>query len=81
VVESEDLVNCPNWPALEFRVAEQGLVRCANRKLLSYRRNSICGAACCEEHQLRGRRDGAVTLKERRLMSMSGMHLAHWNWR
>jgi len=31
VVESEDLVNCPNWLSLEFRVAEQDWFECANR--------------------------------------------------
>ena len=32
VVENEDLVNFPNWLALEFRIAGAGVVRCANRQ-------------------------------------------------
>ena len=35
VTESEDLVNRPTWLALEFRIAEQDVVRCPNLKLPS----------------------------------------------
>ena len=36
VVESEDLVNCPNWLALEFRIAEQDWFDARTVKLLVY---------------------------------------------
>jgi trehalose/maltose hydrolase-like predicted phosphorylase len=76
VVESEDLVNCPNWLALEFRVAEQDWFDARTVKLLSYRqeldlrRGMLLRSISFEDAE--GRRS---TLKERRLMSMSGMHL------
>ena len=31
MVENEDLVNFPNWLALDFRIADAGLVRCEDR--------------------------------------------------
>jgi trehalose/maltose hydrolase-like predicted phosphorylase len=76
VVESEDLVNCPNWLSLEFRVAEQDWFDARTVKLLSYRqeldlrRGMLLRSISFEDTE--GRRS---TLKERRLMSMSGMHL------
>ncbi len=76
VVESEDLVNCPNWLSLEFRIAEQDWFDARTVKLLSYRqeldlrRGMLLRSISFED--TKGRRS---TLKERRLMSMSGMHL------
>ena len=74
VVENEDLVNFPNWLALEFRIAEQDWFDARTVKLLSYRqeldlrRGMLLRSISFEDGQ--GRRS---TLKERRLVSM-GRH-------
>ena len=76
VVENEDLVNFPNWLALEFRIAEQDWFDARTVKLLSYRqeldlrRGMLLRSISFEDGQ--GRRS---TLKERRLVSMGDMHL------
>lgn len=76
VVENEDLVNFPNWLALTFRIAEQDWFDARTVKLLSYRqeldlrRGMLLCELSFEDNQ--GRRS---TLKERRLVSMSDMHL------
>ena len=76
VVESEDLVNCPNWLALQFRIAEQDWFDARTVKLLSYHqeldlRNGILLRNISFE-DAGGRRS---TLRERRLISMHDMHL------
>ena len=77
VVENEDLVNLPNWLALEFRVADGDWFDARTVKILSYRqeldlrRGVLFRTIGFEDRQ--GRR---TTLKERRLVSMSDMHLA-----
>jgi beta-phosphoglucomutase family hydrolase len=77
VVENEDLVNFPDWLALQFRVAEQDWFEARTVKLLSYRqeldlrRGTLLRSISFEDGQ--GRRS---TLKERRLVSMGRMHLA-----
>jgi beta-phosphoglucomutase family hydrolase len=77
VVENEDLVNLPNWLALEFRLADGDWFDARTVKLLSYRqeldlrRGILFRTIRFEDHQ--GRR---TTLKERRLISMADMHLA-----
>ena len=76
VVENEDLVNWPNWLALEFRIGEQDWFDARTVKVLSYhqeldlRRGMLERSVSFEDGQ--GRRS---TLKERRLVSMGGMHL------
>ena len=76
VVENEDLVNCPNWLALEFRIAGQDWFDARTVKLLSYRqeldlrRGVLARSISFEDGQ--GRRS---TLEERRLVSMGDMHL------
>jgi beta-phosphoglucomutase family hydrolase len=76
IVENEDLVNCPNWLALGFRIGEQDWFDARSVKLLSYRqeldlrRGVLLRSIRFEDGQ--GRRS---TLKERRLVSMGGMHL------
>jgi beta-phosphoglucomutase family hydrolase len=77
VVENEDLVNLPNWLALEFRIADGDSFDARTVKILSYRqeldlrRGVLFRTIGFEDRQ--GRR---TTLKERRLVSMSDMHLA-----
>jgi len=76
VVENEDLVNCPNWLTLQFRIAEQDWFDARTVKLLSYhqeldlRRGILLRSVSFEDGQ--GRRS---TLTERRLISMADMHL------
>ena len=76
VVENEDLVNFPNWLALEFRIADEGWFDLRTVKILSYRqeldlrRGMLLRNISFEDD--RGRRSA---LKERRLVSMSDMHL------
>lgn len=75
-VENEDLVNCPNWLALGFRIADQDWFESRSVKLLSYRqeldlrRGMLLRQLSFEDSQ--GRRS---TLGERRLVSMGDMHL------
>ncbi|MGA8656195.1 MAG: beta-phosphoglucomutase family hydrolase [Chthoniobacterales bacterium] len=75
VVENEDLVNFPNWLALEFCIAERDWFD-VQTKLLSYRRELDLRRGmllwCISFEDGEGRRS---TLKERRLVSMGGMHL------
>lgn len=75
-VENEDLVNWPNWLALDFRIAGQEWFDTQSVKLLSYRqeldlrRGMLLLTISFEDSQ--GRRS---TLSERRLVSMGDMHL------
>jgi beta-phosphoglucomutase family hydrolase len=76
IVENEDLVNFPNWLALEFRIGEEDWFDARTVTLLSYRqeldlrRAMLLRSISFEDGQ--GRRG---TLKERRLVSMGGVHL------
>ncbi|WP_323133112.1 beta-phosphoglucomutase family hydrolase [Aurantimonas coralicida] len=76
VIENEDLVNLPNWLALEFRIANQDWFDARSVTLLSYRQELDLRQGMLlrtlrfeDEH---GRRS---QLRERRLVSMSDMHL------
>lgn len=75
-VEHEDLVNLPNWLALEFRIATGAWfdARCATllsyRQALDLRRGLLLRHIRFEDPE--GRRS---TLEERRLVSMADMHL------
>ena len=76
VVENEDLVNFPNWLALEFRIADGDWFDERSVRILSYRqeldlRHGLLLRTITFEDG-RGRRS---TLKERRLVSMADMHL------
>ena len=76
VVENEDLVNFPNWLALEFRIADADWFDLRRVKIVSYRqeldlrRGMLFRTISFEDGQ--GRRS---TLKERRLVSMANVHL------
>ena len=76
LVENEDLVNCPNWIALTFRIAGGDWFDARAVKLLSYRqeldlrRGILLRNLSFEDGQ--GRRS---TLHERRLVSMGDLHL------
>ena len=76
IVENEDLVNLPSWLALQFRIGEGDWFDARTVKLLSYRqeldlRRGIL-LRCIRFEDGRGRQS---TLEERRLVSMSSMHL------
>jgi beta-phosphoglucomutase family hydrolase len=76
VVENEDLVNFPNWLALDLRIAGEDWLDARTVKLLSYRQEldlrhgMLLRSISFEDGQ--GRHS---TLEERRLVSMSDMHL------
>ncbi|MCZ7618943.1 MAG: beta-phosphoglucomutase family hydrolase [Myxococcota bacterium] len=76
VVENEDLVNFPNWLALQFRIGEEDWFDLRAVKLLAYRqeldlrRGMLLRRVSFEDNQ--GRQS---TLEERRLVSMGSMHL------
>jgi beta-phosphoglucomutase family hydrolase len=76
VVEHEDLVNFPNWLALELRIADEDWFDERSVRILSYRQDldlrhgMLLRTVTFEDG--RGRRS---TLKERRLVSMADMHL------
>ena len=76
VVENEDLVNFPNWLALNVRIADEGWFDAATARLLSYRqeldlrRGMLLRAIRFEDGK--GRR---TLLREQRLVSMADMHL------
>jgi beta-phosphoglucomutase family hydrolase len=76
VVENEDLVNFPNWLALEVRIADGDWFDDKGVRVLSYRheldlRHGVLLRTVTFEDGW-GRRS---TLKERRLVSMADMHL------
>lgn len=77
VVENEDLVNFPNWLALEFRIADGEWFDTGKANLLSYcqkldlRRGLLLRTIRFEDPE--GRR---TLVKERRLVSMENTHLA-----
>lgn len=76
MVENEDLVNFANWLALDFRIDGEEWFDLRSVKLLSYRqeldlrRGMLLRSINFEDSQ--GRHS---TLEERRLVSMSDMHL------
>jgi beta-phosphoglucomutase family hydrolase len=76
VVENEDLVNLPNWLALEFRIADEDWFDPRAVEILSYRqeldlrRGLLLRTIRFEDGH--GRRS---TLTERRFVSMADMHL------
>ncbi|HDZ59583.1 MAG TPA: HAD family hydrolase, partial [Actinobacteria bacterium] len=76
-VENEDLVNLPNWLALQFRIADQDWFDARRAHIRSYRqeldiqRGMLLKTIDFEDDQ--GRR---TTMHERRLVSMSNMHMA-----
>jgi beta-phosphoglucomutase family hydrolase len=76
VIENESLVNFPNWLALGFRVADSDWFDERSAKILSYRQelDLRCGVLrrTLRFEDGQGRQS---TLTERRLVSMSDMHV------
>ncbi len=77
VVEHEDLVNLPNWLALQLRIADEDWFDARRVKLLSYRQELDLRRGMMSRtvrfQDTRGRR---TRLHERRLVSMNDRHLA-----
>ena len=76
-IENEDLVNLPNWLALEFRIADGDWFDARTARILSYRqeldlRRGVLSRSIRFEYGEGWR----TTLQERRLVSLSDMHLA-----
>lgn len=76
VVENEDLVNFPNWLALEFRIADQEKFDVRTVTLLSYRQElDLQRGMLLRTIRFKDRQGRRSLLQERRLVSMSDMHL------
>jgi beta-phosphoglucomutase family hydrolase len=77
VVENEDLVNLPNWLALEFCIADEDWFDLRIVNILSYRQElDIRRGMLHRNISFEDRHGRRTTLKERRLVSMADMHLA-----
>ena len=76
VVENEDLVNFPNWLSLELRIADQDWFDPRTVTLLSYRQQlDLQRGMLLRTIRFEDRRGRRSLLQERRLVSMSDMHL------
>jgi beta-phosphoglucomutase family hydrolase len=76
VVENEDLVNLPNWLALEFRIGDGDWFDLRTVKMLSCRQELDLRRAMLFRNIRFEDSDGRRSnLKERRLVSMADMHL------
>lgn len=75
-VESEDLVNFPNWLAIELRIADGDWFDLRAVTVLSYRQElDLLRGLLVRTIRFEDRQGRRSTLKERRLVSMSNMHL------
>ena len=76
IVENEDLVNFPNWLAIDFRIGDQEWFDLKTATLLSYRQELDLRRGMLSRtirfEDAHGRRS---VLQERRLVSMANMHL------
>jgi trehalose/maltose hydrolase-like predicted phosphorylase len=76
VVENEDLVNFPNWLALEFRLGDQDWFDTRTAKLLSYRQElDLRRGMLVRSIRFECGEGWRTTLQERRLVSMRDRHL------
>jgi trehalose/maltose hydrolase-like predicted phosphorylase len=77
VVENEDLVNLPNWLILKFRIGDGDWFDERTVRILSYRQElDLRRGMLLRNITFEDSRSRRTTLKERRLVSMSDMHLA-----
>jgi trehalose/maltose hydrolase-like predicted phosphorylase len=77
LVENEDLVNFPNWLALEFRIADADWFVARTADILSYRQElDLRRGVLLRTIRFQDGHGRRTTLKERRLVSMSDMHMA-----
>lgn len=77
VVENEDLVNLPNWLALEFRIADGDWFDTRRVRILSYRQElDLRRGMLVKKIRFEDAQSRRSTFTERRLVSMSNLHLA-----
>ncbi|HJU12232.1 MAG TPA: beta-phosphoglucomutase family hydrolase, partial [Candidatus Binataceae bacterium] len=76
IVENEDLVNLPNWLTLGFRIGDGEWFDTRAVRLLSYQlKLDLRGGVLIRAIRFEDDRGARTTLEERRLVSMSDMHL------
>lgn len=76
-VENEDLVNLPNWLALQFRIAGQDWFTLGKVEILSYRQElDLRRGMLLREIRFQDAEGRISALREQRLVSMHNMHLA-----
>jgi beta-phosphoglucomutase family hydrolase len=76
LVENEDLVNCPNWLALEVRIGDDDWFDLRRVEVLSFRQELDLRRGMLLRQIRFGDRSGRrSTLAERRFVSMGDMHL------
>ena len=75
-IENEDLVNFPNWLALQFRIAEEGWFDVRLVTILSYRQEfDLQRGLLLRTVRFEDQKRRRTLLQEQRLVSMSDMHL------
>ena len=80
-VLNEDLVNLPNWLALQLRIEGEDAIRLADVELLGYRHELDIRYATVVRHlRFRDRGGRETTLKSRRFVSMADSHHAGIEW-
>jgi len=76
VVENEDLVNFPNWLAMEFRIAGHSWFDLRNVTLLEYRQElDLLRGMLIRSLRFEDKEGRRTSLRERRLVSMRDTHL------
>jgi len=76
-VESEDLVNCPNWLPLSIAIDDGPWLAADDFERLDYRqRLDLKQGVLCRSLRLRDPRRRELTWEERRIVSMANPHLA-----
>jgi beta-phosphoglucomutase family hydrolase len=76
-VENEDLVNCPNWLSLQFRIGDDDWFDLRTVEILSYSQElDLLRGMLFRSMTFRDTKGRTSTLKERRLVSMCDMHLS-----
>jgi len=77
MIENEDLVNLPNWLALKFRIADEDWFDERTVKMLFYRQElDLQSGLLLRSIRFEDSKGRRTTVQERRLVSMSDMHLA-----
>ena len=76
IVENEDIVNCPNWVILKFRIDGQEWFDPRHAKLLAYRQElDLREGMLFRSIRFEDGKGRRTTINERFLVSMSDMHL------
>ncbi len=77
MIENEDLVNLPNWLALKFRIADEDWFDERRVKMLFYRQElDLQSGLLLRSIRFEDSQGRRTTVQERRLVSMSDMHMA-----